>query len=89
MESLFPEPIYIAAGTIAMLLVAFTWYRLQNLKRYPPGPPRSFLVGNLKDIPSGGNEWEAYIALGKKLSEWSANEFVGSVEPNYHHLVNL
>ncbi|EJF56272.1 cytochrome P450 [Dichomitus squalens LYAD-421 SS1] len=35
-------------------------------KHFPPGPRQQPLVGNLKDIPSGGNEWDAYEALGKK-----------------------
>ncbi|KIJ63855.1 hypothetical protein HYDPIDRAFT_45476, partial [Hydnomerulius pinastri MD-312] len=32
----------------------------------PPGPPSSFLTGNLRDIPSGGEEWAQYRDLSRK-----------------------
>ncbi|KAI0312135.1 cytochrome P450 [Amylostereum chailletii] len=45
----------------------FIWARRRLQRRtYPPGPPPKFLVGNLHDLPFGGNEWDQWEQLGKK-----------------------
>ncbi|TFK86471.1 cytochrome P450 [Polyporus arcularius HHB13444] len=52
-------------------LLVFLGWRLSRARqrRYPPGPPPALFTGNLKDIPRGGHEWEAYTALGKKYGD--------------------
>ncbi|KAI0730583.1 cytochrome P450 [Earliella scabrosa] len=61
------NPVYLTAGAVLVLTV-FTLLRQRSIprERFPPGPQGQFLVGNLADIPSGGYEWDAYGALGKR-----------------------
>ena len=55
--------------TLALLLAVVLYDAKKHRRRYPPGPEPAFLVGNFKDIPKGGNEWEVYAAIGKKYGE--------------------
>lgn len=67
MESYSENFLRTAAGSVVALLVLFILRRSANDTRvFPPGPPRRPLVGNLKDIPSKGYEWEAYRELCKR-----------------------
>ncbi|KAI0061729.1 cytochrome P450 [Artomyces pyxidatus] len=53
----------------AIALYAYTRWRqsLRNSKGLPlpPGPRPRFLVGNLRDLPAGGDEWLAYRQLSR------------------------
>jgi hypothetical protein len=35
----------------------------------PPGPPPRFLVGNLRDLPTPGQEWLKFAAINEKYSK--------------------
>ena len=62
----------LVGGTLIAIILVAAWkllFRGSVRQRFPPGPPPQPLVGNLKDIPSGGNEWDAYEALGKKCGK--------------------
>ena len=62
----------LVGGTLITIILIAAWkllFRGSVRQRFPPGPPPQPLVGNLKDIPSGGNEWDAYEALGKKCGK--------------------
>ncbi|GJJ05838.1 hypothetical protein Clacol_000025 [Clathrus columnatus] len=37
--------------------------------KLPPGPPRHFLTGNLKDIPLDGKQWETYDQWKKRFGD--------------------
>ena len=68
MDSLTKTTVY----AVIALLVFWGWRRARSKQqRYPPGPPPALLAGNLKDIPRGGNEWVAHMALGKQYGEFS------------------
>ncbi|EIN09176.1 cytochrome P450 [Punctularia strigosozonata HHB-11173 SS5] len=57
-------------GGVTALVVGlsiFGWRRSRGGRTYPPGPPAHPLLGNLKDIPTGGSEWLAYEQLGKRI----------------------
>ena len=68
------NPVYLTAGAVLVLTV-FTLLRQRSVprERFPPGPQGQFLVGNLADIPSGGYEWDAYGALGKRCGKSKSN----------------
>ncbi|KAJ7759152.1 cytochrome P450 [Mycena metata] len=58
--------------TAFCLGICWIWLRQQfpeNLKGLPlpPGPEPAFIVGNLKDLPTGGREWDGYAALARKF----------------------
>ncbi|TFK38733.1 cytochrome P450 [Crucibulum laeve] len=50
-------------------LLVFFYYRSvdSNKPRRPPQPKPHFLLGNMRDMPKGGNEWVKYRDLGRKL----------------------
>jgi hypothetical protein len=57
-------------GVSIALVVLTAWRARQQNPRslpYPPQPPANLLVGNLKDVPKGGNEWLKYEELGRTL----------------------
>ena len=56
---------YFIIGTLTLVACLLAWRHSQGQKQFPPGPPRKFLIGNLKDVPSGGQEWIAYEKMGK------------------------
>lgn len=56
---------YLVVGAVASVFLLLVWQHVHDQKQYPPGPPRKFLVGNLKDIPKGGQEWIAYEEMGR------------------------
>lgn len=53
----------IVAGCLALLAAIFV-YRTTRNKRLPPGPPGSFLIGNLLQIPES-EPWKWFTALAK------------------------
>ncbi|KAH9929005.1 cytochrome P450 [Epithele typhae] len=57
-----------ALTALTPIVIFAVWSSLRPKRSYPPGPPPAFLVGNLKDIPSGGHEWEQWVALAKKYA---------------------
>ncbi|KAJ7621154.1 cytochrome P450 [Roridomyces roridus] len=55
------------AAACILAVFALSWvYAGWSSKRLPPGPKPRFLVGNLKDLPTGGREWDSYAALARK-----------------------
>ncbi|KIJ06026.1 hypothetical protein PAXINDRAFT_59879, partial [Paxillus involutus ATCC 200175] len=45
--------------------IFYAWRR-SRATRYPPGPTPSFLTGNLRDVPSGDEQWVQYRDLSRK-----------------------
>lgn len=60
---------YIIVG-VATSLAVLTWRQTQSWKQYPPGPPGKFLIGNLKDVPSGGDQWLAYEKMSRDYGKY-------------------
>lgn len=59
-------------GALVILATTFYllwWYGEKSVVL--PGPKRRFLVGNLYDLPHGGEEWIKYRQLGKACGEYS------------------
>ncbi|KAI0689449.1 cytochrome P450 [Cerioporus squamosus] len=56
----------LAALCLCVLFSAYHVSATRRRKPFPPGPPPKPLVGNLRDIPNDGHEWEAYERLGRK-----------------------
>ena len=52
------------AALLLISWVAKTFVR--PARRFPPGPIPQLLVGNLRDMPQGGNEWDQYAKMSKK-----------------------
>ncbi|KAL7284541.1 hypothetical protein ACG7TL_001833 [Trametes sanguinea] len=48
-----------------VIICVYVLMRGANNRR-PPGPAPKLLIGNLTDVPSGGNEWLGYAALARK-----------------------
>ncbi|KAJ7123313.1 cytochrome P450 [Mycena crocata] len=64
------EPL--VASITAASLICWIWLRRpfpDNLKGLPlpPGPQPRFIIGNLQDLPTGGQEWDGYQALAHKF----------------------
>ncbi|KAF9218833.1 cytochrome P450 [Gyrodon lividus] len=55
-------------GSVGILY--YVWKRSRTAllvaPQYPPGPTPSFFTGNLRDLPSGGDEWVQYRDLSRK-----------------------
>ncbi|OBZ79891.1 O-methylsterigmatocystin oxidoreductase [Grifola frondosa] len=72
LQSLQTASPLLSASLIALLVAAvfyryFTHYaRNPSRLPYPPGPKRRVFVGNLHDLPRGGNEWLKYRDLSEK-----------------------
>ncbi|PIL24606.1 cytochrome P450 [Ganoderma sinense ZZ0214-1] len=66
MESYPSTVLQVAVACLVVLLVFVLRRSGHDTRVYPPGPPRRLLVGNLRDIPSGGYEWESYREIAKK-----------------------
>lgn len=64
-----PVLYYGVVSGLALVVVLLAWKNTQKHKLLPPGPPRQFLVGNLKDIPSTGSEWVVYKKTAEECSE--------------------
>ncbi|OSD00652.1 cytochrome P450 [Trametes coccinea BRFM310] len=56
----------VLAACVALICVYALTRRADT--RRPPGPAPKALIGNLTDVPSGGNEWLGYAALARKYA---------------------
>ncbi|KAJ7668691.1 cytochrome P450 [Mycena polygramma] len=61
-----------ACAAVICCLVCWIWLRRQfpeNRKSLPlpPGPQPRFPIGNLRDLPNGGREWDGYAALAREF----------------------
>ncbi|TFK83325.1 cytochrome P450 [Polyporus arcularius HHB13444] len=55
---------YLCGSLVAVLLASVLLTRGRRSKRrHLAGPPPKFLVGNLKDLPTGGHEWDQYAKM--------------------------
>ena len=61
----FPTSLLATAFALVFLWAAARRHR-QGSKRYPPGPKGRPFVGNLADMPEGGNEWDEYAKIAKQ-----------------------
>lgn len=66
-------PVLTLSGIVVAILALFVavrwWWQNGNNPKglpFPPGPQPRLLVGNLRDLPKGGNEWIEYENLSKK-----------------------
>nr|VWO99573.1 Ketoreductase CTB6 (EC (Cercosporin toxin biosynthesis cluster protein 6) [Ganoderma boninense] len=66
MESYSGDLLHAALGSLVVLFAWLVIRRGSDTRVYPPGPPRRLLIGNLRDIPSGGYEWVAYREISKR-----------------------
>lgn len=70
-----PMAFELTLGTsfVAALLTLLLYLGIgsQSGRPRPPGPPPKFLIGNLKDIPSGGYEWIKYVDMARKFGTLS------------------
>lgn len=53
----------------ACLVVALWTRRRRERQRLPPGPPGSFLLGNVSDVPRPPEEWKGFAAFGRLYGE--------------------
>ncbi|KZW03025.1 cytochrome P450 [Exidia glandulosa HHB12029] len=58
--------LYIYAACALAITFSAAALRQRQKRRLPPGPPRKFIVGNLRDVPKAPEEWKGYAALGKR-----------------------
>ncbi|KAK7025110.1 cytochrome P450 monooxygenase 67 [Favolaschia claudopus] len=61
-----------AAATCAIVLLVVHHIYSQRTRNphnlpLPPGPQPQLIVGNLKDLPAGGREWDGYEALARRF----------------------
>ncbi|KAI0058838.1 cytochrome P450 [Artomyces pyxidatus] len=67
----------LVAITYALCTILVVFYASARLRmyrrnpkglRYPPGPRPHFLLGNIRDLPTGGHEWIALEEMSKKYN---------------------
>ena len=64
MDTQYPN--VLATVIASSVVLTLTWVVTRPARKYPPGPKGLPIIGNVLDIPRGGNEWDAYAELSKQ-----------------------